>query len=160
MPLQNKITILQCPCAPHPLLCKERLGPHTISPTNMLEGVHKRAAKYITNTHTREQGETEANCITLGWCTLQQQRTAQKATLLHKAIHKYTHIPTEDLTNPRKPQRFLLPHSHVNSHLYSFFPSPIRIWNGMPTEAYLSPSPLVFKTVCGKGRETHRNNII
>ena len=30
--------------------------------------------------------------------------------------------------------RFLQPHSRIDSHLYSFFPSAIRPWNNLPND--------------------------
>ena len=100
-----------------------------------LELLNKRTARFITGNHTREHGNTLKNMKTLGWSPLSEKRAQNKLILFYKILNNQIHVPTDDLTNsqnPRRPLNFFVPQSSVDSHLYSFFPSTIRLWNSLP----------------------------
>ena len=72
---------------------------------------------------------------------LSERRARIKLTTLHKAINGHIEIPLEDLINANantnivtrsNTHTFLAPHSRVDSHLYSFYPDTIRLWNNLP----------------------------
>ena len=67
------------------------------------------------------------------WPSLSERRARQIIMLLQKARMNQTRIPIDTLANnTRKENTYIVPHSRVNAHLYSFFPSTIRLWNSLP----------------------------
>ena len=58
---------------------------------------------------------------------------------------------SEDLIpNPRKPSNYLIPSSSVDPHLFSFFPSSIRLWNSIPHQLKSKPTLSSFKASLDK----------
>ena len=112
-----------------------------------LEKINKRAARFVTGNHKREHGETEKNMVTLG-CPppILERRNKIKLTMLFKIKSNLVHVPDDDLhPNPRKPENFLVPSSSVDPHLFSFFPSTIRLWNSAPLDLKTCTSLSSFK---------------
>ena len=125
--------------------------PYRSGQINKLELIHKRAARFITNNHSREHGNSKKNMMSLGWAPLQERRAKIKLTMLYKIINKEIHIPSDDLIpNKRKPLNFNIPNSKIDSHLSSFFPSSIRMWNSLPDSLKVSNSLPVFKSSIDK----------
>ena len=111
-----------------------------------LEKINKRAARFVTGNHKREHGETEKNMVTLGWPPLLERRNKIKLTMLFKIKSNLVHVPIDDLhPNPRKPENYLVPSSSVDPHLFSFFPSTIRLWNSAPLDLKTCTSLSSFK---------------
>ena len=111
-----------------------------------MEKVNRRAARFVTGNHLREHGNTIKNMETLGWSPLIDRRTRLKMSMLYKIINNLIFVhPTDLVPNPRKPGTFRVPSSSVNSHLGSFFPSTIRLWNSVPHELRSKPSLDGFK---------------
>ena len=106
-----------------------------------LEKVQKRAARFVTGNYTLIEGNSRKNLSLLDWPPLSERRARIKLTTLHKAINGHIEIPLDDLINANantnivtrsNTHTFLAPHSRVDSHLYSFFPDTIRLWNNLP----------------------------
>lgn len=116
-----------------------------------LEKINKRAARFITGNFKREHGNTAKNMKILGWPPLSERRSKLKLTMLYKIKSELVHISREDLIpNPRKPQNYLIPSSSVDPHLFSFFPSSVRLWNSAPHELKTKPSLSSFKASLDK----------
>ena len=116
-----------------------------------LEKINKRAARFVTGNHKREHGNTNKNMTILGWPPLLERRSKIKLTMLYKIKSDLAHIPREDLRqNPRKKENYLVPSSSVDAHLFSFFPSTIRLWNSTPLELKNSTSLTSFKSTLDK----------
>ena len=87
----------------------------------------------------------------LQWIPLKEQRAKSKVTTLFKAINGQTILPIDDFemrTSGRTRSGthiFKLPQSNVDCHLYSYFPSTIRLWNNLPITTKLSSSTEDFK---------------
>ena len=127
--------------------------PYRNNQIQKLEMINKRAARFITGNHIREHGNTNKNMETLGWSPLSERRAKNKLIMLSKIISHQTHIPSDDLItsqNPGKPLNFFVPFSAVDSHLYSFFPSTIRLWNSLPSSFKSSHSTTAFKSSLSK----------
>ena len=126
--------------------------PHHRNHIDQLEKVQKRAARYVTNNHTLVEGNTAKNMTSLKWVPLEERRARSKLFLLFKARTGEIDIPTHDLQVSSRSNRnsalsnFLIPHSSVNGHLYSFYPSTIRLWNSLPQNCKSSPTLDVFKS--------------
>ena len=73
---------------------------------------------------------------------------------LYKARTGAISVPIEDLiinkTRTRQSSNYFIPYSSVNSHLHSFFPSTIRLWNSISPDIKSSASVESFKGSIGK----------
>ena len=113
--------------------------------------INKRAARFITGNFVREHGNTNKNMETLGWSPLSERRAKIKLIMFYKIQSNQVHIATDNLIeNPRKPMNFLIPYSSVDAHLYSFYPSTIRLWNSLPASLKSSSSVSAFKSSLDK----------
>ena len=87
----------------------------------------------------------------LQWIPLEEQRARSKVTTLFKAINGQAILPIDkfEKTSTGKTRSgthtFKLPQTNVNCHLYSYFPSTIRLWNSLPDTVKLSNSTEDFK---------------
>ena len=69
--------------------------------------------------------------------------------MLYKIRNDLIRISKKDLvpaTSLRYRLNYAVPHSKLERHLHSFFPSSIRLWNRLPSEIKLSPDLLKFKS--------------
>ena len=118
---------------------------------DQLEKIQKRAARFITQNYEFSPGNTRKNMDILGWVPLQERRARNKVSILYKARNNLIDIPTEDLipSNLRtrgKFNNYHVPSSSVDSHLYSFYPNTIRLWNSLPVDTKSAGSYTTFKT--------------
>ena len=85
----------------------------------------------------------------LGWKPLQERRAMIKLNLLFKTRMGLVDIPRNHLIlnkhNSRRIETYAIPTSNVDSHLYSFYPSTIRLWNSLPADTKLSKNVDAFK---------------
>ena len=106
------------------------------------------------------------NLASLGWLPLRERRARIKVTLLFKAFNGLIDIPPQDLLSRQiytrsRANTLILPQSTVNSHLYSFYPDTIRLWNLLPEHIKYSESLPTFKSymddslICPTLRETN-----
>ena len=111
--------------------------PHHNNQIEQLEKIQKRAARFITQNYEFKSGNTRKNMENLGWVPLQERRARNKLNILFKAKHSLIDIPIDSLKSSNRKTRgnscnFFVPSSSVDSHLYSFYPSTIRLWNSLP----------------------------
>ena len=133
--------------------------PHTQSNITKLEKVNKRSARFVTGNYTLEHGQTEKNLALLNWPTLQEQRQQHKLTLMYKIKNNIIHAPTEDLqSNHRKPLNYHIPQSNINSHLHSFYPSTLRLWNQLPYSTKSATSLTNFSAALKKNLTAPHSN--
>ena len=71
--------------------------------------------------------------------------------MMYKMVHRQVHIdngtyliPTASQTRGHN-QRFLQPHSRIDSYLYSYYPSTIKLWNNLSSSTVESPTLSTFK---------------
>ena len=115
--------------------------PHHKNQIENLDKVQKNAGRYVTNDYSFEKGKTNAHMKQLNWLPLGELRARTKLTTFYNGINNHIHIPIDHYTmNPNKRstrqsgyQVFDIPQSSIDSHLHSFFPSTIRLWNSLPT---------------------------
>ena len=115
-------------------------SPYTQKDIDIVEQVQRRAARFIFNNYSRLASVSEM-LTDLNWATLTHSRKEQKAVMLYKILHRHlvdipainylTSTTTSDITRGHH-KRSLQPSSTVNTYLYSFFPSSIKIWNCLP----------------------------
>ena len=73
----------------------------------------------------------------LNWPTLELQRNYLKLIMLYKIAKGLVDIPSILLTllhslTRGHPYRLHIPSARINSYLYSFLPSAIKLWNQLP----------------------------
>ena len=116
--------------------------------SDKLEKINKRAARFVTGNHNRVHGQTSQNMRALGWPPLSERRAKNKLIMLHKIRSNQIFIPSDDLKlvgSVRDPLNYRRFHSRVDSHLNSFFPSTIRLWNSLPSLIKTSNTMTGFK---------------
>ena len=125
-------------------------SPYTNSSIYKLEMVQRRAARFITNNYSPWASVTEI-LDHLNLPTLEQRRNNLKLVMMYKMVHRLVHIdngtyliPTASQTRGHD-QRFLQPHSRIDSYLYSYYPSTIKLWNNLSSSTVESPTLNTFK---------------
>ena len=69
--------------------------------------------------------------------------------MLYKINNNLISVSKDDLipsSSPRRPFNFFTPQSNKDSHLNSFFPSTIRLWNSIPDSIKAADSLSMFKS--------------
>ena len=105
---------------------------------NKIEMIQKRAARFTTNTYNRTTSIT-ALIKDLEWDTLQNRRTANRLTVLHKARQGLLALPVDKLLQPSLRQSR---HTHLDSYRiitckkdvykHSYLPKTVIDWNKLP----------------------------
>ena len=111
--------------------------PHHQKHIEQIEKIQRRAARFVTSNYTLIEGNTKRNMNSLNWVPLEERRAKSKLTTLFKTKLGAIDVPIEDLIvsqskTRRKNTNYFVPQSSVDSHLHSFFPSSIRLWNSIP----------------------------
>ena len=123
--------------------------PHSKRNIDKLEMVQRRAARFVKGDYSRTSSVT-AMLADLEWNTLQQRRMQSKTVMLYRVVHQLVSIPVTPFLIPIRASRchnmrYAIPRSTVNAHLYSFFPSAIRIWNKLPASTVSAQSLETFR---------------
>ena len=109
--------------------------PRKSTQIDRLEKINKRAARFVTGNYTLRHGNTKQNMELLGWSPLQERRANIKLKMFYKIRSESVFAPLDDLiplNTPRRPLNYFVPQSLTDTHLQSFFPSTIRLWNSLP----------------------------
>ena len=72
---------------PHVEYASSVWDPHLKKHVKQIEGVQRRAARFVKNCYTREPGTVTNLLNELNWIPLKERRTISRLTLFHKAIH-------------------------------------------------------------------------
>ena len=97
--------------------------------------------------------------IKLGWKPLEERRAETKLKLFFKANMGMINIPFQHIKNNAERSRystrqsdrsFAIPASNVDSHLHSFYPNTVRLWNSLPEEGKLLSNVDSFGNFIGK----------
>ena len=93
--------------------------------------------RFVTGNYSWESGSTKINMTKLNWEPLEERRARIKLCILLKAKFGLVNIPLNHLqsnlsTTRRGNKGYTIPSSNINSHLYSFYPNTIRLWNSLP----------------------------
>ena len=122
--------------------------PHTQDNINKLEKVQRRAARFTTNTYTRESSVTTL-LQNLKWTPLSERRARSKSTIFYKALHGDIQVPTGNLNLIQAPtrnqQNFYIPFARTNVYKHSFYMDSIRLWNKLPPHIRQSSTLSVFQ---------------
>ena len=133
--------------------------PHLTAPIENLEKIQKRAARFVTGNYLLIEGNTKKNMSALNWPPLTERRARIKLTILFQAKSGAIEIPMDDLIPANQntkivtrtnTHRLLIPDSRVDTHLYSFYPNTIRLWNHLPQQVKSCDSITGFKNALEK----------
>ena len=120
--------------------------PYRAYQQHQIEMVQRRAARFVCNRYRRTSSVGDM-LLGLQWESLQERRRVARLVMFYKmqtglvATHpSYFLIP-----RPENPIKYLIPHSRIDSHLHSFFPSTARGWNRLSVIATQAQSLEVFK---------------
>ena len=124
--------------------------PHTLKDINKIEKIQRRTARFVKNSFS---WSTSVSSLinSLNWQTLQSRRSSLKVTMMYKIVHNIVSIHQGHYLTPCTSSTrhhnftYKIPYSRVNSHLYSFFPSTIRLWNSLDSETVNQTSLQQFK---------------
>ena len=127
-------------------------APHTQKDIRVLEKVQRNAARFVHNNYSHYASVSEMlRC--LKWPTLAQGRNDQKLIMMFKIIHHLVDIQANSYLTPAATtqytrghhMRFTQPFTRIDSYLYSFFPSSIKLWNALPNHVIDSTNIEQFK---------------
>ena len=84
----------------------------------------------------------------LDWPPLQRRRSELKVVLFYKILNNEVDIALPLDKAPRETgHKFMVPQSRTNSHLYSYFPSTVRVWNNLPSVVASAETSEGFKSM-------------
>ena len=117
---------------------------------NSIEMVQCQVIRFVFNDYSYNTSVTSLKNI-LNWPTFQRCRINLRAIMIYKIANNLIRIPADPFLIPvssytrNHHHHYKLPYSRVNAHLFSFFPSSLRIWNKLSTSTACSPTLKVFK---------------
>ena len=134
--------------------CASVWDPHQKEYINKLEGVQRRAARFVSQNNKPRDSVTEM-ISHLKWEPLEHRRANQRLTFIYKSIHKLIAVDTEPYQT--KPMRegistrkhssvsFIKPTINKDCYKYSLFPRTFAEWNCLPTQVRDAPTLGTFK---------------
>ena len=111
-------------------------GPFHNKRYRYIEKIQRRAARFILNNYSWNTSVTQL-LQKLNLPSLKSRRTCQKAIMIYKIVHSLV-IPSTFQTRHHQ-------YCFSITHLYSFFPAAIRIWNNLSSCTINSSSLDTFK---------------
>ena len=119
-------------------------SPHTKRDISNLERVQRSAARYVMNDYSY-YSSVSAMLDSLKWPTLDKRRNYLKLLTFFKIIQGLAIIPSISLTPLTTSTRghscrYRSPSARVDSYLYSFLPTTIKLWNQLPQHLVTSSS--------------------
>ena len=111
---------------------------------HQLEMVQHRAVRYILNDYAFTSSITEMlDKISLP--TLENRRKIASLVMLYKIHTGQVRISLPPYITPSLRNRFSIPYSRINAHMYSFFPRTARLWKNLPPDLVSSPDLEAFR---------------
>ena len=137
--------------------------PHTARNIDKIDMVQRRAARYVCNRY-RQTSSVSEMLSQLNWRSLQDRRCDMKLCMFYKIVNGLVEIDTSKYMIPSRQTRssrhshsqsYCIPHSRLNCHLYSFFPSTIRLWNGLGQNVVDAQSVAAFHSKVSSLSHSH-----
>ena len=165
-----KRNLSMCPkeikCAAHHILVRPQLeyvsvacNPHLETQKESIERVQKKAARFVANEHSWEEGSMTKLLRDLEWSSLEARRTVARLTFFYKILNKHVDI---ELPHYVTPQNYNSRGSDINApkfvqistvrdiYKYSFYPRTIVEWNSIPPEIKKSKNVSSFRVSYAK----------
>src|SRR5664279_266711 len=135
---------------PHLEYAAAAWDPHTARDTVQLEKVQRRAARFAKKDFRRTTSVTQL-LADLGWGQLADRRRVARLSMMFKAVHGLTAIPTGNLLRPTRCTKrtgqatFINLYARTDAYKYSFMPRTIADWNALPESTRSKPSVDSFR---------------
>ena len=114
--------------------------------------IQRRAARFVTNTYSREPGTVTNILQSLGWPTLETRRKVARLVLFYKILNGEACITIPEYVNrsdiktrQHHKDRFSRLSTSTDAYKYSFIPRTITDWNKLPEEVIQAPSTETFR---------------
>jgi hypothetical protein len=128
--------------------------PYQQNNINKLEGVQKRAARYVRNNYNYNSATSVSNIVKdLNWAVLQDRRKNTRLCLFYKIVNNKVKIdpsdkliPTGRASRAHNGNSFRQQQCSTNIRRDSFYPRTIRDWNALPSSTVSAVSLESFKT--------------
>ena len=122
--------------------CSSVWDPYTHKQVKDIEGIQRRAARFVKGCYVRTPATVTKPLKELEWSTLQQRRQMSRLTMMYKIVNDQSspaQIPDyvqkkTRVTRSFHPKRFINLGSKSNTYKYSFFIKTVKEWNGLPDE--------------------------
>jgi hypothetical protein len=114
----------------------------------ILEGVHRRAARFVTNNYRdRSPGSMTHMIHQLQWDTLVDRRRTYRLIMLYKISHGLVdiHVPTYLTPDDNRARKYHQLSAGKEVYDNSFFPRTICDWNNLPPTVRLANSIEAFR---------------
>ena len=127
-------------------------APHTMYDINRLQAIQNRAARFTMSDCSRFSSVSTMKSQ-LHWDLLQSRRQEAKATMMYKIHHHLIDIQAPTLLIPLVTitrghnLRYQEIRCRLDLYKYSFFPSSVQLWNGLPVAVAEAISLDAFKHV-------------
>ena len=139
---------------PHVEYTSSVWDPHLKKHIKQIEGVQRRAARFVKNCYTREPGTVTNLLNELNWIPLKKQRTISRLTFLHKAIQGDGGLVFPDYVMKRRgllrnssQNKFIELLPNTETYKNSYFCRTVKDWNALPSEIVNIKSADRFKKV-------------
>ena len=131
--------------------------PHTQKHCHDIEGVQRRAARFVKNCYVREPGTVTNLLNDLNWYSLELRRKITRLTTMYKIVNgkiavnipEYIVGPTR-VTRSYHSSKFINIGSNSNTYKYNFFTRTLKEWNTLPSFLLNQPSVDAFKSAVTK----------
>ena len=119
-----------------------------------LEQIQRRAARFVTNTHSREEGCVTRALEHLRWPTLEARGRVARLTMMYKTFHnhaavdipEYVQHQTYTKTRYSHPMKFIPIQTSCDTYKFSYWPRTIIDWNNLTPMILESTSVNSFNT--------------
>ncbi len=131
--------------------------PHLKTQKESIERVQRKAARFVTNEHSREEGTMTKLLRDLEWSTLEARRSVNRLTFFYKILNKHVDIELPHYVTPQKRNsrgsdinapKFVQISTIRDIYKYSFYPRTIVEWNSLPPEVRRIKNINSFKDRC------------
>ena len=127
--------------------------PHTQKHCHDIEGVQRRAARFVKNCYIRESGTVTNLLNDLNWHSLELRCKIMRLTTMYKIVNgkiavnipEYIVRPTH-VTCSYHSSKFINIGSNSNTYKYNFFTRTLKEWNTLPSFLLDQPSVDAFKS--------------
>ena len=139
---------------PHVEYASSVWDPHLKKHVKQIEGVQRRAARFVKNCYTWGPGTVTNLLNELNWIPLKERRTILRLTLSHKAIHGDGGLAIPDYVTKRRrhlrnssQNKFIELLPNTETYKNSYFCRTVKDWNALPSEIVNIKSADRFKKV-------------
>ena len=121
--------------------------PHTKSNIDKLEMIQRKGARFVCGDFRRYSSVTEM-LQRLQWESLQARRKAYKLVMMYKTANNLVDLSVANFNlqqSPIHPHKYIQPFTRTDCYKFSYIPSVVRLWNGLPASVAQAPTIGIFR---------------